>query len=237
MALTPGRHAVGSTFHVAGRSLPQKTQIKSSSRTMLCSWQSGHRRNTTSWVKPEGRPSPTSSKARATSDQEVTSGQYPVDWLLTSLTVHRSASRMKLISPALRTMSPPAQATCSLRRGASRLGAAFQNVNFLRDLADDTDRLGRSYLGDTGRLTDADRDAWVQTVREQLADASAAIPLLPHDARAAVRSALSLFSALTDKVARTPVEQLYRTRVRVSDPAKAGLAARAVLTTWREGRA
>ena len=41
-------------------------------------------------------------------------------------------------------------------------------------LADDTDRLGRSYLGDTGRLTDADRDAWVQTVREQLADASAA---------------------------------------------------------------
>ena len=137
----------------------------------------------------------------------------------------------------LRENSPGDEELAVLRRGACRLGAAFQNVNFLRDLADDTDRLGRSYLGDTGRLTDADRDAWVQTVREQLADASAAIPLLPHDARAAVRSALSLFSALTDKVARTPVEQLYRTRVRVSDPAKAALAARAVLTTWREGRA
>lgn len=82
--------------------------------------QLGHRRNTTSWVKPEGRPSSASSRARATTDQEVTSGQYPVDWLLTSLTAHRSASRVKLISPALRTMSPPAQATCSLRRGASR---------------------------------------------------------------------------------------------------------------------
>jgi len=69
-----GRYAVGSTFHVSGRSLPQKTQTKSSSRTMLCSWQSGHRRNTTSWVKPEGRPSPAWSRAWATADQEVTSG-------------------------------------------------------------------------------------------------------------------------------------------------------------------
>lgn len=82
---SPAGHPAGSTFHVFGRSLPQKTLMKSSSRTMLCSWQPGHRRNTTSWVKPEGRPSPASSRARATSDQEVTSGQYPVDWLLTSL--------------------------------------------------------------------------------------------------------------------------------------------------------
>ena len=63
VAVTPGRHTAGSTFHVSGRSLPQKTHTKSSSRTMLCSWQSGHRRNTTSWVKPEGRPSSTSPRA------------------------------------------------------------------------------------------------------------------------------------------------------------------------------
>lgn len=30
-------YAVGSSFHAFGRSLPQKTQTKSSSRTMLCS--------------------------------------------------------------------------------------------------------------------------------------------------------------------------------------------------------
>lgn len=87
---------------------------------MLCSWQAGQRRNTTSWVKPAGRPSPALSRARATSDQEVTSGQYPVEWLLISLTTHRSASRTKRISPALNTMAPAAQATCSLRRDASR---------------------------------------------------------------------------------------------------------------------
>ncbi|MFK3678410.1 phytoene/squalene synthase family protein [Microbacterium sp. NPDC090218] len=119
----------------------------------------------------------------------------------------------------------------ALRRGARQLGAAFQNVNFLRDLADDTDRLHRGYLGGDDRLTDADRDAWVETVFRQLADAQAAIPLLPKDSRAAVRSALALFASLTRRVAKTPVEVLYRRRVRVPDPIKAALAARAVVVT------
>lgn len=122
----------------------------------------------------------------------------------------------------------------TLRHGASRLGAAFQNVNFLRDLADDTDRLHRGYLGGTERLTDAERDAWVETITQQLEDARAAIPLLPRDARAAVRSALALFAALTRRVARTPVEELYRRRVRVPDPVKAALASRALLVTALE---
>ena len=122
----------------------------------------------------------------------------------------------------------------TLRHGASRLGAAFQNVNFLRDLADDTDRLHRGYLGGAERLTDAERDAWVETITQQLEDARAAIPLLPRDARAAVRSALALFAALTRRVARTPVEELYRRRVRVPDPVKAALASRALLVTALE---
>ncbi|PRA80844.1 squalene/phytoene synthase family protein [Microbacterium sp. MYb66] len=122
----------------------------------------------------------------------------------------------------------------TLRRGARQLGAAFQNVNFLRDLADDTDRLQRGYLGGSERLTDADRDAWVDTVFRQLADARAAIPLLPKDARAAVRSALALFAALTRRVAKTPAETLYRRRVRVPDPVKAVLAGRAVVVTAME---
>lgn len=122
----------------------------------------------------------------------------------------------------------------TLRQGARQLGAAFQNVNFLRDLADDTDRLQRGYLGGSARLTDADRDAWVQTIYTQLADANAAIPLLPKDARAAVRSALALFEALTLRVSKTPAAVLYRRRVRVADPVKAALAARAVVVTTME---
>ncbi|GGM56404.1 phytoene/squalene synthase family protein [Microbacterium saperdae] len=121
-----------------------------------------------------------------------------------------------------------------IERGARQLGAAFQNVNFLRDLADDTDRLHRGYLGGGERLTEADRDAWVATVVQQLDDARIAIPLLPKDSRAAVRSAHALFAALTRRVAKTPVDVLYRKRVRVPDPLKAVLAARAVLVTALE---
>ncbi len=47
-------HSTGCTFHASGRSPPQKTQTKWLSRTMLCSWQSGQRRNITSCVKPDG---------------------------------------------------------------------------------------------------------------------------------------------------------------------------------------
>ncbi|WP_159704111.1 squalene/phytoene synthase family protein [Arthrobacter sp. 18067] len=122
----------------------------------------------------------------------------------------------------------------ALQHGASRLGAAFQNINFLRDLADDTTRLGRSYLGTSDHLEDRDRMEWVSTIRSQLADANAVIPLLPRDARAAVRSALALFSALTDRIEQTTVDELYRHRVRVPDAVKAGLAARAVASTWME---
>ncbi len=123
-----------------------------------------------------------------------------------------------------------------LEHGARQLGAAFQNINFLRDLGDDTNRLGRSYLGRDGSLTDDDLTFWVAEIRSQLTEAERAIPLLPSDARAAVRSALSLFAHLTDRLARTSVADLYRSRVRVPDPLKAALASSAVLTTLMEGK-
>lgn len=130
--------------------------------------------------------------------------------------------------------APPARA--ALEHGASQLGAAFQDVNFLRDLADDTNRLGRAYLGTAHRLTPADRDRIVARIREQLGAADAVIALLPADARAAVRSAAGLFAAVTDRIARTPVEELYRRRVRVPDAQKAVILASAIGRTWR-GRA
>jgi phytoene synthase len=124
----------------------------------------------------------------------------------------------------------------TLEHGARKLGAAFQNINFLRDLSDDTERLGRSYLGVNDRLCDKDRIAWVRTIRKQLDDALISIPLLPHDARAAVRSAFELFTALTHRIENVQIEDLYRRRIRVPDRIKAGLAARALMTTWREPR-
>ena len=136
----------------------------------------------------------------------------------------------------LRQESLEADQLARLDHGARQLGAAFQNVNFLRDLADDTERLNRSYLTGESQLTEADKQDWVRRVSAQLDDAKAAVPLLPKDARAAVRAALALFEALNKRVEKTSVETLYRRRVRVPDTLKGLLAARAVAQTCTEVR-
>lgn len=123
-----------------------------------------------------------------------------------------------------------------LERGARSLGAAFQNVNFLRDLADDTNRLGRNYLGTQERLTDADRIDWVRRIEAELADARAVLPLLPKDARAAVRCALNLFAALTHRISRTSIDELYARRVRVPDWQKTVIISRSIARTVAETR-
>lgn len=121
-----------------------------------------------------------------------------------------------------------------LEQGARSLGAAFQNVNFLRDLADDTDRLGRSYLAEEGRVSEADHRRWITEIRQQLVDATATLPLLPSDARLAVACALRMFERLTDRLERVPTEQLYKRRVGVPRHEKAWLILREMITAGKE---
>ncbi len=112
-AQRPGRRGSGAAH---------RAHVKSSSLTRLRSPQRGQCRKTTACVNQPGRASPARSRAAARAGQEGSgSGQYPVDWLLTSLTSQPPSSRAaNAISPAARTGPPPAHATCSLRRGASR---------------------------------------------------------------------------------------------------------------------
>ncbi|WP_426937232.1 phytoene/squalene synthase family protein [Brevibacterium sp. LE-L] len=120
-----------------------------------------------------------------------------------------------------------------LVRGARSLGAAFQNVNFLRDLGDDTQRLGRSYLSETGTVDDEAQEQWIDAIRDQLDAAAQTIPLLPGDARLAVLSALRLFSELTDRLAAVPAAELPRQRIRVAGPRKAALVLRTMYEVRR----
>lgn len=131
-------------------------------------------------------------------------------------------------------MAPETRAR--LERGARQLGAAFQNVNFLRDLADDSERLGRHYLTHDAELTDETRSQWVATIRAQLSDAEAVIPMLPRDCRAAVRTAHAIFSDLTDRIAHVPAAELYQRRIRVPNPRKTVMAGSAILATAVERR-
>ena len=114
-----------------------------------------------------------------------------------------------------------------LAPGAQRLGAAFQKVNFLRDLAEDHDTLHRCYFPglDVERFTDADRDRILDDIDADLAAAAAVIPELPASSRRAVHVAHAVFAELSARLRCTPAAQIRRARVRVPDPVKLRLVA------------
>lgn len=119
----------------------------------------------------------------------------------------------------------PVPAPPALVDGARRLGAAFQDVNFLRDLDDDAGRLGRDYL--SGAAAGERRRDVLDRIDADLAAAAAVIPQLPRDCRRAVSTAHDLFASLSARLRATPAGA---GRVRVPDAVKAGIAARAALT-------
>ena len=114
----------------------------------------------------------------------------------------------------------------NLEAGARALGAAFQKVNFLRDLAADHDKLGRSYFPgiDVTRLTEDEKNTVLDDIDADLARAAATLPLLPPSSRRAVALAQRLFAELSRRLRRTPASALLRTRVRVPDPVKLRIA-------------
>ncbi len=117
-----------------------------------------------------------------------------------------------------------------LAPGARRLGAAFQKLNFLRDLAEDHDALGRCYFPglDVERFCDADRDRILDEITADLDAAAAVVPELPTSSRRAVRAAHATFTELAARLRATPAAEIRRTRVRVPDPVKIRLLAGAL---------
>lgn len=115
--------------------------------------------------------------------------------------------------------------------GARSLGAAFQKVNFLRDLRADVDGLGRVYFPGVriDTFNEADKKRICDDIDDDLSRAAATLPLLPLDARRAVGLAHGLFASLNSKIRKTPAEVLKTTRIRVSDVEKFFIAARVVL--------
>ena len=125
---------------------------------------------------------------------------------------------------------PDAATSMRLVDGARHLGAAFQKVNFLRDLSADFEALGRSYFPGVrpDRFTEDEKLRLVDDIHADLRVAAATVPLLPADTRRAVALAHGLFAELADRLRSTPAESVMRTRIRVPDPVKAAIAARVI---------
>jgi phytoene synthase len=117
-----------------------------------------------------------------------------------------------------------------LAPGARRLGAAFQKLNFLRDLAEDHDSLKRCYFPevDVEQFSDADRDRILDEIASDLDAAAAVVPALPPSSRRAVWVAHATFAELAARLRATPAAEIRRTRVRVPDAVKVRLLAGAL---------
>jgi phytoene/squalene synthetase len=114
-----------------------------------------------------------------------------------------------------------------LEPGARALGAAFQKVNFLRDLAADFDALGRSYFPgvDVTTFGEDEKVRLLDDIDADLALAASVIPALPGGSRRAVALAHGLFAELSRRLRATPASTLRTTRVRVPNPVKLRIAA------------
>lgn len=122
---------------------------------------------------------------------------------------------------------------------ARSLGAAFQKVNFLRDLKNDSNELHRIYFPAlNGRsLTEAVKKEILDDIRADFSHARAGIRQLPECARLGVYTAYLYYLSLAKAIAATPSERLLETRIRVSNLRKALLFGQAYLNrkslrTW-----
>lgn len=118
------------------------------------------------------------------------------------------------------------------RQGARRLGAAYQKINFLRDLAQDSGELGRSYFPGVRRdtLTDDALATLVADARADIGAARACLPHLPREPLVAVRTTIDIYEHLLGRIAATPAARLVTRRVRVPGALKLAYAVRNLFT-------
>jgi phytoene/squalene synthetase len=109
-----------------------------------------------------------------------------------------------------------------LKTPAMRLGSAFQKVNFLRDLKDDTQNLHRSYFPHIdGTFMDAEaKRQIIDEIEDDFDAAYKGILNLPMEAKFGVYTAYIYYRKLLSKLTRTEAEEILQKRIRISNPMK-----------------
>ncbi|MFZ6052854.1 phytoene/squalene synthase family protein [Halocola ammonii] len=112
-----------------------------------------------------------------------------------------------------------------LRPFAMRLGAAFQKINFLRDLHADFLNLGRSYFPgiDIENFDDNTKKQIEEEIEEDFKIGLAGIKKLPKDARFGVYVAYVYYTRLFNKIKRIPSHRIMNERVRIPNQRKYAL--------------
>lgn len=119
-----------------------------------------------------------------------------------------------------------------LKPAAMKLGAAFQKVNFLRDLKADYSQLGRSYFPhvDLSRLSSDDKLKIEKSIQNDFDEALVGIKKLPTCAKLGVYTAYVYYYKLFKKIKLTPPSMIMQQRIRISNSYKLFLLLKSFIT-------
>ena len=109
-----------------------------------------------------------------------------------------------------------------LEPSAKRLGAAFQKINFLRDLKDDYKERGRSYFPgvDFDKFDNVSKASLEKEIKEDFKAALVGIKQLPDSSRLGVYLAYRYYWGLFKKIQSVKAERILTERIRISDSVK-----------------
>lgn len=109
-----------------------------------------------------------------------------------------------------------------LKGSAMKLGAAFQKVNFLRDLNNDFNELGRVYFPgvDFNSFTEEDKKDIELEILADFEEAFQGIKQLPRSSQFGVYVAYVYYKSLFNKILAIPSKAILNERIRISNQKK-----------------
>ena len=118
-----------------------------------------------------------------------------------------------------------------LKPFAMKLGAAFQKVNFLRDIKADYQELNRSYFPgiDLDKFSFQAKRKIEDEIENDFKDALYGIKKLPSSSKGGVYLAYVYYKSLFNKIKQVPAERVLTERIRISNGAKLRLMANSML--------
>lgn len=115
-----------------------------------------------------------------------------------------------------------------LAPGARALGAAYQKINFVRDLAADSTELGRWYFpGSTYKtFDDAAKAIVIADIENDISTAKRALARLPASSSKAVSLSLAYYERLLERLQHASTTELKSRRLRIPNATKLALYAK-----------
>ena len=119
----------------------------------------------------------------------------------------------------------------SLKEPATRLGSAFQKVNFIRDIKSDFDDRSRVYFPgvDFEKFDDNAKREIERDIQQDFDAALKGIRRLPSGSRLGVYLAYIYYLRLFEKIKRLPSSRILTERIRIPNPVKMLLLAQTYL--------